>query len=54
MAEKYDQQQIENALAELNASLDVAAQWQIVNEKLVKEFKFKSFIRAFGRKRHRA
>lgn len=48
MAEKYDQQQIENALAELNASLDVAAQWQIVNEKLVKEFKFKSFIRAFG------
>lgn len=48
MAEKYTQEQIENALQELNASLEDGQQWQIVDDKLCKEFKFKSFIRAFG------
>ena len=48
MAEKFNQEQIKSALAELNASLGGDEQWQILNEKLTKEFKFKSFIRAFG------
>lgn len=46
MAEKYTQEQINVALAELNDGLDTP--WQIENDKLVKTFKFKSFIRAFG------
>ena len=48
MAEKYTQEQIDGALATLNQTLDKGQQWQIVNGKLYKEFKFKSFIRAFG------
>ncbi|XOV77397.1 MAG: 4a-hydroxytetrahydrobiopterin dehydratase [Aestuariibacter sp.] len=46
MAEKYSQEQINVALAELNEGLD--SQWQIEGDKLIKTFKFKSFIRAFG------
>lgn len=48
MAEKYTPEQIESALNELNQSLDESQQWQLVGDKLCKEFKFKSFIRAFG------
>lgn len=48
MPEKYEPQQIVAALAELNGSLEDPEKWQIVDEKLTKEFKFKSFIRAFG------
>ena len=48
MAEKYTQEQIEIALQELNAALEDGQQWQIIDDKLCKEFKFKSFIRAFG------
>lgn len=46
--EKYTEEQIEHALNELNANLEQAQQWHIVEGKLVKTFKFKSFIRAFG------
>ena len=46
--EKYTEEQIEHALNELNANLEQKQQWQIVNGKLAKQFKFKSFIRAFG------
>lgn len=48
MAEKYTIEQIESAINELNAKLDDTEQWAIVNDKLTKEFRFKSFIRAFG------
>lgn len=48
MAEKYSAQQIEQALVELNSGLTEDQHWSIVDEKLTKEFKFKSFIRAFG------
>lgn len=46
MAEKYTPEQIAEALAALNEGKETP--WQIVNDKLVKTFKFKSFIRAFG------
>jgi 4a-hydroxytetrahydrobiopterin dehydratase len=46
--QKYTSEQIEHALHELNANLDESQQWLIVEEKLTKTFKFKSFIRAFG------
>ena len=45
---KYDQAQIDAALTELNANLDADKQWAIVDGKLNKTFKFKSFVRAFG------
>lgn len=48
MAEKYTDQQVEEALAALNAELAEGQQWAIVEGKLQKTFKFKSFIRAFG------
>ena len=46
--EKYTQEQIENALKNINQQLDMQQQWLIVEGKLTKTFKFKSFIRAFG------
>jgi 4a-hydroxytetrahydrobiopterin dehydratase len=48
MADKYSSEQINDALLELNANLDEQNQWQLSEGKLVKTFKFKSFIRAFG------
>jgi 4a-hydroxytetrahydrobiopterin dehydratase len=48
MTDKYNQQQIDEELAELNASLAGSEQWQVTGGKLTKTFKFKSFIRAFG------
>lgn len=46
--EKYTEQQIEEALAEINRTLEDEQKWNIVDNKLSKTFKFKSFIRAFG------
>lgn len=48
MAEKYSEQQIMEALLELNEGKEDAQKWQLTGNKLVKTFKFKSFIRAFG------
>lgn len=49
MAEKYSQQQIIDAFLTLNQGKDDALKWQIAEDgKLIKTFKFKSFIRAFG------
>ncbi|KXI27738.1 4a-hydroxytetrahydrobiopterin dehydratase [Paraglaciecola hydrolytica] len=46
--QKYNPAQIAQALLELNANLDDEQKWTIVEDKLAKTFKFKSFIRAFG------
>jgi 4a-hydroxytetrahydrobiopterin dehydratase len=46
--EKYSQAQIHIQLKNINQALDVQQQWQVVEGKLIKTFKFKSFIRAFG------
>jgi 4a-hydroxytetrahydrobiopterin dehydratase len=46
--EKYSQQQIIIELENINQQLDAQQQWQLVEGKLTKTFKFKSFIRAFG------
>jgi 4a-hydroxytetrahydrobiopterin dehydratase len=46
--QKYTQEQIDHALNELNANVDEKQRWVIEEHKLVKTFKFKSFIRAFG------
>jgi 4a-hydroxytetrahydrobiopterin dehydratase len=48
MTEKLTQQQIDAELARLNEGLAEDSLWQIKSEKLVKTFKFKNFIRAFG------
>jgi 4a-hydroxytetrahydrobiopterin dehydratase len=48
MIEKYSETQTKITLAELNANLDSVNAWHIVDDKLSKTFKFKSFIRAFG------
>ncbi len=46
MNQRYTEQQIEAALAELNQGL--VQPWAIINGKLYKEFTFDSFIQAFG------
>jgi 4a-hydroxytetrahydrobiopterin dehydratase len=46
--EKYSLEQIQVELENLNQQLEIPQQWQIVEGKLTKTFKFKSFIRAFG------
>lgn len=46
--EKYSEQQIQVSLVKINQALDNDQQWEIVDNKLTKTFKFKSFIRAFG------
>jgi len=46
--EKYSQEQIHIQLRYINQALDVQQQWQVIEGKLTKTFKFKSFIRAFG------
>ena len=46
--EKYSQAQIHIQLKNINQALDVQQQWQVVEGKLIKTFKFKSFIQAFG------
>ncbi|WP_299081284.1 4a-hydroxytetrahydrobiopterin dehydratase [uncultured Paraglaciecola sp.] len=46
--EKYSEQQIQTELQKLNAQLESDQQWRVVDNKLNKTFKFKSFIRAFG------
>lgn len=49
MAEKLTEQQIMDALLTLNENKEESQKWQISeNGKLIKTFKFKSFIRAFG------
>ena len=48
MVEKLTEQQIQDALATLNQDKSEEQTWAIVDDKLVKTFKFKSFIRAFG------
>lgn len=45
---KFDSAQCEQALNQLNQSLDSEQKWQIVDGKLSKTFNFKSFVRAFG------
>lgn len=46
--EKYSEQQIQAALSNINQQLDKDQLWDVVDCKLTKTFKFKSFIRAFG------
>ena len=46
--EKFSEQQIQAALTTINEPLDNDHKWNIVDNKLTKTFKFKSFIRAFG------
>lgn len=49
MATKLDSQQLMLALVSLNEGKEDADKWQISDQsKLIKTFKFKSFIRAFG------
>jgi 4a-hydroxytetrahydrobiopterin dehydratase len=48
MVDKYSQQQVEEALGQLNQNLPNEQQWQVIDAKLSKTFKCKSFIRAFG------
>lgn len=45
---KYTEQQIQTALSNINQQLDKDQLWSVVDSKLTKTFKFKSFIRAFG------
>lgn len=47
-AVKLTNEQLEQELTDINASLDAEKQWQIVDGKLHKEFVFKNFIQAFG------
>lgn len=47
-ATRFDDTQSQHALNSLNQSLSDEQQWQIVDGKLTKTFKFKSFVRAFG------
>ena len=46
--QKYTLEQIAHALNELNANLEENQRWGIEEHKLVKTFKFKTFVRAFG------
>ncbi|MFT4993970.1 MAG: 4a-hydroxytetrahydrobiopterin dehydratase [Paraglaciecola sp.] len=48
MVDKYSPQQVEAGLSQLNENLPEETRWQVVDGKLNKSFKFKSFIRAFG------
>ncbi|MCC2615222.1 4a-hydroxytetrahydrobiopterin dehydratase [Aestuariibacter halophilus] len=48
MASKMNDLDISNALASLNEGKEEADCWQRKGDKIVKTFKFKSFIRAFG------
>ena len=45
---KQTQQEIDQQLSEINATLADDQQWQVVEGKLVKQFVFKNFIQAFG------
>lgn len=47
-ATRFDDTQSQQALVALNQTLSDEQQWQIVDGKLTKTFKFKSFVRAFG------
>ncbi|NVK23735.1 MAG: 4a-hydroxytetrahydrobiopterin dehydratase [Gammaproteobacteria bacterium] len=47
-ATKLSEQEIQQALAEVNSDLENDKHWQIVDGKLIKTFKFKNFIQAFG------
>ena len=47
MANRLNENELVDSLAELN-ELAGETPWQIIDGKLHKEFKFKSFIRAFG------
>jgi 4a-hydroxytetrahydrobiopterin dehydratase len=46
--EKYSQEKIQIELEKINQQLEIQQHWQLVEGKLTKTFKFKSFIRAFG------
>ncbi|WP_339724290.1 4a-hydroxytetrahydrobiopterin dehydratase [uncultured Paraglaciecola sp.] len=48
MVEKLNHEQITEALISLNREKEALSHWQVCEGKLVKSFKFKSFIRAFG------
>jgi len=48
MVDKLTEGETQAKLNELNKDLTAEQQWQINNDKLTKNFKFKSFIRAFG------
>tara|TARA_R110002153_G_scaffold19073_4_gene65939 strand:+ start:2684 stop:3034 length:351 start_codon:yes stop_codon:yes gene_type:complete len=48
MVDKYSTEQISDALVKINEGLEEQNQWQLSEGKLLKTFKFKSFIRAFG------
>lgn len=45
---KYTEQQVQNSLIKLNEELSDEALWVIKDSKLIKSFKFKDFIDAFG------
>ena len=45
---KYSEEQIQTELKNINQKLDIQQQWLVIEGKLTKTFKFKSFIRAFG------
>lgn len=47
-AEKMTEQQISEALEEVNAPLEANQQWLREGDKLTKSFVFKNFIDAFG------
>lgn len=47
-AVKLTTEQLEQELADINASLEAEKQWQLVDGKLHKEYVFKNFIQAFG------
>ena len=46
MSEAYDEAQIAAALEQLNADLETP--WERRGETIFKQFKFRSFVRAFG------
>jgi 4a-hydroxytetrahydrobiopterin dehydratase len=48
VVDKYSPLQVEEALSQLNENLPEEKQWRVIDGKLSKTFKFKSFIRAFG------
>jgi 4a-hydroxytetrahydrobiopterin dehydratase len=46
--QKYSEAQIQTELEKINLQLDNQEQWHVIEGKLTKTYKFKSFIRAFG------
>lgn len=47
-ATKLSQEELTQALSEINSNLGDGTPWQVIDGKLHKEFVFKNFIQAFG------